>query len=374
MLPFGSIRIGRLFGIDIEVNYSWFLIFALVTINMSFLFVSEKSVSPVSGVAAAVFASLAFFASVLLHELSHSLVARMFGIPIKKITLFIFGGVSQMTGEPKTAGAEFFMAVAGPLSSFVLGALFAGAYLASAMVGAGVPVTMTFSILAYINVVLGVFNLAPGFPLDGGRVLRAILWKVWGDIRRATRVASRIGQGLAMLLIVYGFIEVLGQRNISGIWLVLIGWFLNNTAQSSYQHLLLERSLSDVKVSRIMAGEVVTVPPDVTLQELVDRYFMQYRFGRFPVVDGGHLLGVVTLHDVKDTPRERWVTTTVREVATPVSPGLTIGPEDEAVRALMQMANEDVGHLLVVSDGDLVGLVTRADIIRLIKIKSQLEV
>ena len=374
LLPFGSFRIARIFGIPIEINYTWFVIFILVLFSLTFNFRVQYQFSLALSLAEGLFTAILFFSSLILHELSHSYVAKMNKIPIKKITLFIFGGVAQMTEEPKNATSEFVMAVAGPATSLVLSLLYGAIWVGARILNLGSVLEAPFFWLFQINLALAVFNSAPGLPLDGGRVLRATIWYFTGNLARATRIASRSGQGLAYLLIFLGFYLVIGQGQPGGFWLILIGLFLNQAAQASYQQMLFQKSLSGVKVADIMTRDVLTVEPDITLERLVDDYFLKHKFGRFPVAKEGALLGVITLHDVKEVPRDNWPTVTARDVVKPLSDGNEIKPEHDAVHALMKMAREDVGHLLVVDDnGSLVGLVTRSDIIRLIKVKSELE-
>ncbi len=371
-----DIRIGRIFGIEIFVSYSWFLIFALVTTALAFGILPREfpQHSRTANLIIGLFASALFFASLLFHELSHSLVANLNQIPIKKITLFIFGGMSQMSNEPKDPGAEFKMAVAGPGSSFVL----AGAYFSiyRAMTGAGLPSEYyaAFAWLAQINFVLAVFNLAPGFPLDGGRVLRAAVWYATGNLQRATTFASRAGQGVGFALMAFGVLLFLGGQ-IGGVWLILIGWFLNQSAIASYRQMMVEQSLSNIDVGSIMSVDVATIAPELNLEDLVNHYFLKFRFGRFPVVGNGSLLGVVTLHDIKEIPRDQWRDVTAGEIVEPIKDDRIVSPTDPAMKALAKMAAEDIGHLLVVDeDSHLAGIVTRTDLIRLIKVRSELRV
>ncbi|MDP1808045.1 MAG: site-2 protease family protein [Actinomycetota bacterium] len=370
-----DIRLGSIFGIEIFISYSWFFIFGLVTITLAFGFFPQQfpKQSVAVNIAVGFFASALFFASLLFHELSHSLVANINDIPIKKITLFIFGGMSQMSGEPQTPVAELKMAAAGPASSFFL----AGVYFAidRAMISAGLPTPLyaAFGWLAEINFFLAVFNLAPGFPLDGGRVLRAAIWYLTNSLQRATKIAARAGQGVAFTLISAGVLLFLfGQ--ITGVWLILLGWFLNQAAIASYRQMMVEQSLSTTDVAGIMSSDVETVSPDLTLEELVNHYFLKYRYGRFPVVDNGSLLGVITLHDIKEVPREDWSSVTAGEIVEPILEDMFVAPSDPAVKALVKMAGADIGHLLVVDENKhLAGIVTRTDIIGLIKIRSELQ-
>lgn len=369
-----DIKIAKLFGIEVFINYSWFFIFVLVTFTLAFgVFPTQYPQQSLAiNITLGLITSALFFSSILFHEFVHSLVANLNQIPIKKITLFIFGGMSQMTEEPKSPGAEFKMAIAGPLSSFFLAGVFFALYLGLRSAGLTSPYYAAFFWLGEINFFLAAFNLAPGFPLDGGRVLRAIVWYFSNSYRQATRVASGAGQAIAFLLIFFGLLLFLAG-NIGGLWLVLIGWFLNQSAIASYQQMVLTQALADVHVKEIMSKEVRTVSPDISLEDLVSNYFLKERYSRFPVVEDSHILGVITLNDVKGVPREKWMTTKAREVIEPLKKEMFMKPDDQAVNALMKMAAEDVGHLLVVADKDkLAGLITRTDIIRLIKIKTTL--
>ena len=371
---FSGFKLGRIFGIEIDISYSWFFIFALVTVLLTFGIFPQTY--PGHSVAVNIFlgmiTSALFFGSLLFHEMSHSFVANLNRIPIKKITLFVFGGMAQMSSEPEEPKAEFKMAIAGPLSSFFLAGLFYGIYRTMLVLGAPSEFYAPFSWLWEINLLLALFNLAPGFPLDGGRVFRSILWMTTNNLDKATNIASKAGQGLAFILMGMGLLLFVGG-NIGGIWFVLIGWFLYQSATASYQQLLLEHTLSDVQVKEIMSVDVKTVSSDTFLDDLVDNYFLKHRYGRFPVTDNGDLIGIVTLHDIKEVKRDRWPTTTTREVVEALEEPMYVNKEDQAVKALIKMAQEDIGHLLVIDDNrHLEGIITRADIIRLIKVKSEL--
>lgn len=370
-----DIRLGRIFGVEIFVSYSWFFIFALVTITLAFgMFPREYPQQTVAvNIAVGLFASALFFASLLFHELSHSLLANINDIPIKKITLFIFGGMAQMSGEPLTPGAELKMAAAGPFSSVLLAGIYFAIYRILVSGGFSTPFYAAFIWLAEINLFLAVFNLAPGFPLDGGRVLRAVVWYFTDNLKYATKIASKAGQGVGFLLIAFGvLLFVFGQ--IGGVWLILIGWFLNQSAVASYRQMMVQQSLSDLSVGRIMSSDVKVVAPDITLEHLIDNYFLRHRHGRFPVVENKKFLGVVTLHDIKDIPRDKWTTVTAGQIVEPIREDMLVTANDPATKALTKMAEADIGHLLVV-DGDrqLVGIVTKTDLISLIKVRSELQ-
>ncbi len=369
-----GIRLGKIFGIEIEISYSWFFIFAMVTILLTFGIFPEQfpNHSLLVNIILGLFTSVLFFLSLLFHELSHSLVANLNKISITKITLFIFGGMAQMSEEPKDPASELKMAIAGPLSSLFLALIFYLLYKLLLGIGLPSPYYASFTWLWEINLMLAIFNLAPGFPLDGGRVFRAVLWMFTNDMDKATKVASKTGQGFAFLLMGVGFLFMI-SGNLGGIWFILIGWFLYQSAVTSYQQLLLQHGLADVTVNEIMTDKVETVSPEITLQDLVNEKFLKFRFGRFPVVDGDNLLGIVTLHDIKEIPKAKWESVTAGQVIEGLDEPMYVKRDDPAVNALMKMASEEIGHLLVVdSENHLVGIVTRADIIHLIKLKGEL--
>ena len=369
-----DIRLGKILGIEIYISYSWFFIFALVTFALAFGFFPQQfpDHSTATNVAIGLIASALFFASLLFHEMSHSLVANLNSIPIKKITLFIFGGMSQMSEEPKEPRAEFKMALAGPASSLFLAGAFFVLFRALVATGFSSAYYAAFAWLAQINLLLALFNLAPGFPLDGGRVLRAAIWSASGDFERATNIAARGGQVVAFLMIGLGLILFLAGQ-LGGIWLILIGWFLNQSAVGSFRQVMLQHTLADVSVHDIMSHDVKTVGPDTTLEDLVNHYFLRHRFGRFPVLGGEELMGIVTLHDIKDVPRSDWPTVTAGEIIEPIDDSMMVGEKEPAIKALMKMADEGSGHLLVVDEGRLVGLVTKTDIFGMIRVRGELD-
>jgi Zn-dependent protease/CBS domain-containing protein len=370
-----SFRIARVFGIDIELDYTWFIIFALIV----WLLASPKgplaSGLPNLGVGVrllvAVFASLLFFLSVLLHELSHSVVALRNGLPITGITLFVFGGVSKLSEEPQTPGIEFKMAIAGPLASFALAGIFFGLAYVVREGAAGPTFARIFIYLAFVNGLLGVFNLLPGFPLDGGRVLRAGLWRWLSSLQRATRVAAGVGQAMGVLLILWGVFRFLAQREPDGLWMALIGWFLSNAAQSSYQQVVVKQMVAGVPVSTIMTRDVHTVRANETIDDLVHEQIMTHSHPAYPVFDDGRLLGLITLADIRQVPRERRPYVTVGEVVPPLKEQQTIAPEADVWEALTRMATVGQGRLLVTEEGQLRGIVSRSDVMRLIRARME---
>lgn len=369
-----DIRLGKILGIEIYISYSWFFIFALVTFALSFGFFPQEfpNHSVASNVVIGVAASAIFFLSLLFHEMSHSMVGNRNGIPIKKITLFIFGGISQMSEEPKDPRAEFKMALAGPASSLFLAGVFFLIFRALTSSGISSEYFAAFAWLAEINLLLAIFNLAPGFPLDGGRVLRAAVWHASGDLERATNIAAKGGQVVAFSLIGLGVL-LFFTGQLGGIWLMLVGWFLNQSAVGSSRQVMLQHTLADVSVHDIMSHDVKTASPDTTLEDLVNHYFLRHRFGRFPILAGDELLGIVTLHDIKDVPRPDWPAVTAGEIIEPIDDSMMVNEGEPAIKALLKMANEGAGHLLVSNEGRLVGLVTKTDILGIIRVRGELD-
>lgn len=364
-LESGSLKIASIFGIPIRVHFSWLIIFGLITWSLStFYFPKAAPDLPVQSYwLSGAIAALLLFVSVALHELSHSFVALSYKLPISSITLFIFGGVSQIKGEPPNPKVEFRMAVAGPLSSFVLSLVFYGAYSAT---GSDV-LRALFSYLAQLNLILGIFNLIPGFPMDGGRVVRAFMWSRSKDYYYATRKASNYGQKIALLFIVFGFLSIFAGLS-GGLWLMLIGWFLYTAAQASYQQAGLQQTLSGIKVRDIMARDVVSLLPEMTIDEAVNEYFLKYGYGGFPVMEKGAFLGFVSLKEVKDVPRGQWKERRIADIYIPHDERWEIPEDSDAMKALEVMINEDKGRLAVMERGVFRGMITRNGIAKYIQI------
>jgi len=375
-----TFRLGQILGIPIEVHVSWILAFILFTVSFTFTFRQAynwpTSLTWVVGLAT----SLLLFVSVLLHELAHSVYARSKEIPVRNITLFIFGGVSQITEEPKTANTEFAMAFAGPLTSFVLAALFW--ILSLVTQKASEPITALSRYLAVTNAGLGAFNLIPGFPLDGGRVFRSILWSLGQNLERATRWASLVGQGIAYLMIIAGILQFfsvvrigfLGESPLSGLWLVFIGWFLDNAAQSSYQQVATQRLLAGHTVQEIMNRDCTALSPNLALDSLVNDHILATGRRCFPVVEGDALQGLLTIHNVKQVPREQWATTTVREAMIPADKLKTVPPDKGLWLALQEMTADGVNQLPVMENRRLVGLLARDNVLSFIRTRAELGV
>jgi len=292
---------------------------------------------------------------------------------MRGITLFLFGGVSEMSDEPASPKAEFFLAVAGPVSSVVLAAVLLGLSYLLAGAGPMTPVTGVLNYLGYLNFILAGFNLIPAFPLDGGRVLRAVLWGSWNDLRRATRVASSIGAGLGAALMVLGALQFFMGRSVGGLWTLVIGMFVRSAARSSYRQLLFRRALEGVPVRKFMVADAVTLEPATSVEKIVEDYIYKYHFKLYPVVDGGKLVGCVQLDQVKELGREEWASHKVGELARGCSPENTIGPDEDVMKALALMQKTGRSRLLVAEGGKLAGVIAIKDIMGYIALKLDLE-
>ncbi|HEX5367897.1 MAG TPA: site-2 protease family protein [Dehalococcoidia bacterium] len=367
-----NIRLGRILGIDIEIHWTWLLIFVLV--SWTFAVGVLKQFYPdwttaqrwVAGGAI----SIVFFVSILLHELSHSLVARRYSLPVTSITLFVFGGVSNLSKEPENATQEFRIAIVGPLMSFALAILFAIGYVAFTPIEDGIGGVCEN--LAFINLALGVFNLVPGFPLDGGRVLRSFLWRRTGDRLEATRLASKVGEWVAYGLMGLGVVTFFLVDLVTGIWFYLIGNFLNSAARSSYSQLLVETTLKGVPVTTVARTNFVGLSPDTSLATLAEDYILAGKGRVFPVLAGEELLGLITISDLRHVPREDWPATTVYRAMTPLTKLRSVGKRDDLADALSKLATDDI-HQVPLLDGKLlVGMVDRSDLLRYMQTQSEL--
>lgn len=370
-----SFRVGQIKGIPIGIHYSWIIIFGIITWSLATVYFPSQYPSwpPALKFGVGLATSLLFFGSVLFHELFHSFVALRYGIPVSSITLFIFGGVSQITRDARTPGSEFWIAIAGPLSSIGLAVFFFLVFLASR--STLVPLAALAQYLAYINAALAVFNLIPGFPLDGGRVLRSAVWGATGRFVRATRIASVVGQGIAYLIMLVGLYFIFNGDLLGGVWFIIIGWFLSNAAESSYRQVMLQDALQDVTVATIMSRDFEAVDPSMPLDELVSQHVLTHHLHAFPAaVDGAVLRGLVTLHDVKKVPQDKWPTTRVADVMTRAEGLKKLTPRDSLALAFQLLNENRIGQVPVVERDQIVGLVTRADLMHYIHMRSQLGV
>ena len=349
-----SIYAGRILGIPIDINYTWFIIFFLVTwtLAQSYFPLTIPGYPVIVYWAISLIAAVLFFMSLLAHELSHSAIAIKNDLPISGISLFIFGGVAHMTKEPDNAGVEFKMAAAGPGCSLVLSLIFF--ILSQIMISLHFPtlIVATSDYLSFINLAVGVFNLVPGFPLDGGRILRAALWSITGDLKKSTRIASTFGKFFAYLLMGLGFVYLFYGLVLSGIWFIFIGFFLQEAASVSYQQIAMKGALSGIKVSEIMSKDVVTVLENMPLNLFVEEYVLRYRYTSFPVLStSDEIQGIVNVHAVKDVPRDEWSNKSVCEILSPVRSDMIVSPRTDAFEALTLMAGNGMGRLLVVQSG-----------------------
>lgn len=370
----GAIELFTIAGVEIEIDFSWIIVFVLILWSLSAGYFPQEYPGHSTGEywMVGVVATLLFFASVVGHELSHAAMANRLGETVSKITLFIFGGMAHLSGEPKTAADELKIAAIGPASSIVIAAIFWSIAVAIRSSGTATLWYATFAYLAFINVALAVFNLLPGFPLDGGRLLRAFLWRRWGDLRRATAAAADWGNTIAWALIVLGSFEIFGGGLVGGLWLIFIGLFLRSAASSSYQSMVIEQMLGRTGVSDLMIRDPITVAPDILINEAVERYFLHYGFTGFPVVSDGHVRGLLVLGRVRECPPEERGSRTVADVMLPLQDNITIASSRSVADAMHQMAEADLGRLLVVEGDRLLGIITRSAIARFVQIKAQL--
>jgi Zn-dependent protease len=317
--------------------------------------------------------AIILFASVLVHELSHSYVAKKNGLPIARITLFFFGGVSEMTEEPQDPSLEVRVAAAGPLMSFLIAAVLGGLWYATTVVKAPVALTATLGYGALINATLGVFNLLPAFPLDGGRVFRGSIWKRSGNLVGATRTATRVSEALSLLMMLGGFAAIIFGDFVNGLWIVVLGWFIRSGAETSLRQTLIGEALSGVRVVDIMTQNVLTVPPDITVQQLISDYFLVNRHGGYPVVKDGQILGIVTLQCVRSISQGQRTSVTVARAMVPCESTVMVKPTLSALDAFQRMARKNVGRVLVVEGGRLLGILTRGDLMRIIQMRQDFD-
>lgn len=370
----GSFKIGKIKGILIEVNASWFVIFALVTYTLAsgYFPVYYPDFDPTTRWVSSSVIALLFFVSVLLHELSHSLVSLKLGMPVKSITLFIFGGIAQIEQEPDEPMKELKMAIAGPGMSIFLFGLFFLLSIIFKNFGAPEAAVVSLGYLSTINLSLAIFNLVPAFPLDGGRVLRAIIWRFTGNLQRSTKITSAMGSIFGYFLIAFGVLLLLNNYIINGIWLVFIGWFINQMSKDSYQSMLLSDIFDKINIREFMTGKVVTVDRSMSVQELVDNYFYKYKFAIFPVSQDGRIIGIVSAASVKQLETGTRSQATVGSITTPLSDKLIISPDDIVSTAMTRLRSNGIGRVLVMDQDNLLGIVSNTDILNYLWIRNQI--
>ncbi len=362
-----ALTLFRISGIPIRVHVSWLAIYGLLAWSLSVGYFPHVLPDVAVGIywLSGLVAALLLFASVLLHELSHSLVARRRGLPVSDITLHIFGGVSRLEREPHSPGLEFRMAVAGPLTSFALGGL---ALLAARPAGGYPALAAILRYLGVVNLVVGAFNLVPGFPLDGGRVLRAALWRARGDLPWATRVASRAGSAVGLVLVALGILRGLTGEFLGGLWFVLIGVFLRQAAGGSYEQLVLRQALAAFAVRDVMTRDVIPLASDLPLAAAVDDYFWRHHVTSFPVLDDSRVVGILSIHELGEVPRDDWATIPVRQVMRPLDADLAAGPDAPLADALDTLSRNGLGRLAVVDRGRLVGYLSLKDVLHVLAV------
>jgi Zn-dependent protease/CBS domain-containing protein len=384
-------RAGKILGIDIHIDWSWLLIFALISWSLASSFgqVHPEWTGPMQW-GLAISAALLFFASVLAHELAHALVARTMGVPVRNITLFLFGGVADIQREPKSPFAELAITIVGPLTSFILGGIFLAIGIGSfafnniplvtpaAFLSQAGPIGTIFIWLGSINILVALFNLIPGFPLDGGRIVRSALWALTNDLNKATRWAAGLGQIVAWVLILSGIsmifgvvIPFLGTGFVNGIWIMFIGWFLQNAAVQSYRKVVVQDILEDVPVKQMMYTDVPMVKAGVTVQNLIDNYIMKTDNLAFVVFDGDNMVGLVTIDDIRKVDPESRSQTLIQSIMTPSQKLVVVAPEEQASDAFQRLQSEDISQLPVVNGNKIVGLLRRKDIVRWLQVQSQ---
>ncbi|HUZ46805.1 MAG TPA: site-2 protease family protein [Terriglobia bacterium] len=369
------ITLFKMFGFAVRADGSWLVIAVLITWSLAVGMFPHRYPGLSKGEywLMGLLGALLLFVSIVVHELAHSLVARRHGLAIKGITLFIFGGVAEMESEPPNAKAEFLMAAAGPLTSIVIGVFFYVLHWGAQ----GAWPTMAVGVLWYlylINWILAAFNLVPAFPLDGGRILRSALWHWKGNLWSATRIASNIGSGFGVLLMAFGVYQLLVGDFIGAVWWFVIGMFLRSAAQGSYQQLMVQKMLQGEPIRRFMKTNPVTVPPAISLEDLVEHYIYKYHYKMFPVVNESHeLLGCITTKQVKDIPRDEWNRNSVQAIMQPYDPKDAVTPDTDSVEALAIMRRAQSSRLMVVEDGHLIAVLALKDLLEFLSSKLEME-
>jgi Zn-dependent protease/CBS domain-containing protein len=357
-------RLGRIAGIEVRIDSSWTVIALLITYS---LYVRFSSIYPdlatAGAVGIAILAAVLFFGSVLVHEMAHALVSQARGIRVQDITLFLFGGATRARVEARGPGDEFLIAAVGPLTSAILAVLF-GVVDVFGRNALSRPLAGAFGYLAWVNLLLAGFNLVPGFPLDGGRLLRSAIWKATGNFGLATRIASLAGQAVGWLLVAGGVAFLLAGNLAGGIWFAFIGWFLVQAARASYQELQLRHLLRGAQARDVMASSLLRIPPELTLQEAVDAYFMRYDHSAFPVEEQGRTIGLLTMRGVRRVPRDQWSIRRVRDSMVPLDDQIMVSPDTRMDQVMGKLEDFDANRVLVVDDGEVIGIITPSDLTR----------
>ena len=369
----GSLRLGKIAGIDIYAHLSWFVILVLLTWSLASGWFAQLFPGWATSTywIVAFISALLLFGCVLVHELAHALVAQASGLTVRNITLFIFGGVAHVEEDMKRPGVEFRVAIAGPIASFLLAGV--AFLLVLPLRGSGASAEAVLDYLAVANFLLGVFNLLPGFPLDGGRVLRSIIWKVTGNFKKSTHIASSVGQAFAYVFILLGIIGFFTGNFFNGLWVVFIGWFLLSAAQTASTQVELQSALQGVSVGQVMDPRPFVVPANISVQKLVDRYFLPLGLHSAPVTQGEYLAGLITLSDIARVARERWSYTPVGHVMRGLQQVYVATSKQPLQEVFQMMGAQSINQVPVVEDGRLVGLLSREAIIRYLQVRQSLQ-
>jgi Zn-dependent protease/CBS domain-containing protein len=368
-------RLFKLMGFEVKVDPSWIIIAVLIAWSLSTGFFPSRfhNYSTQTYWLMGFAGAIGLFISIIAHEFSHSLVARKYGLPIRGITLFLFGGVAEMEKEPQTPKAEFMMAIVGPVASVLIAIAFYTLYYFGLRLGVPYQVTGVIYYLAMINSMLAGFNMLPAFPLDGGRILRSILWHFKGDLKWATRIASGIGSFFGLFLIFVGVFDVITGNFVSGMWSFLIGLFLKRAAETSYQQLITTRALEGETIWRFMSRDPVAVSPTITIAQLVEDYIYKYHFKMYPVVNDSQLVGCITTRQVKEIPKDKWAYTTVGDAVVACEMDNTISPDADVTTALSRMLKNNSSRMMVVDQGRLLGIIALKDLMEFLSLKIELE-
>jgi Zn-dependent protease/predicted transcriptional regulator len=371
-----QIKLGRIFGVEIGLHYSWFIIALLITFSLAGHF-QENNPGWSDGLrwGVAIVTAVLFFAAIVLHELSHAVVAKMRGLPVRSITLFALGGVAQIEKEAADAKTEFWMGIIGPITSFVIGMVCLAITVALGWRPPEFPqrpLPAMLMWLGYINIGLAIFNMIPGFPLDGGRVLRGAIWWITGNVKRATTIAARVGQFIAFAMIIYGVMQFFQGTGINGLWMTFIGWFLLSASRESYAQMVISEGLRGLRVADVMSRDFPVVDANSNLQTFAEENLTRTGRRFWVVTLNGQPGGIITPNEISSVPRNRWPYTTVADVMRPLDATRTVNPNTPLTEALEVMARQDLNQLPVVSEKGLTGLISRAHILQLIQTRAEL--
>jgi Zn-dependent protease/CBS domain-containing protein len=364
-----------LFGFKVKLDFSWLILAFLITWTLAagYFPSSYEGLDTSTYWIMGIIGAIGIFVSIIFHEMSHSLVARVFDLPITGITLFVFGGVAEMDDEPQNPRSEFFMAVAGPVASVLLGVFFMLIKMGLSTTSVSEPVTGVVAYLSFINFVLAGFNLIPAFPLDGGRILRATIWHFNDNLKKSTKIAAYFGSAFGIVLIVLGFLNVLGTNLIGGLWWILIGWFIRNASRMAYRQLLFRRALEGESLERFMSRDVVSVSPEVSIREFVENIVYKHHFKMYPVTEGDQLLGYIETKTIREIPSENWHQQSVKDHMKAIGDDNSVSTNTDPMEVLTLMNRNDSSRILVVDHNQLKGIIVLKDMLKFLSLKIDLE-